>query len=220
MSSRHPKRLCLSQTASDYRFACTVSQKNLGQGYTQEILKKISLFPGKHHLRFVSRVQKIAWKRREMMRSTKFKKCRMELKKLRSALRNQRENSEGITDATSCTLLSEPAIDHNLNIEWKIQENDDNNDTIHIVLLDLETNGFSEEILQIAAKCQDNNFSIYVHPVSEIAATTTVINGLSSNYGDLMYHGKKSILSTIKSRPRRTTFMAKIVGEEIMHSYS
>jgi len=35
------------------------------------------------------------------------------------------------------------------------------------------------------------NFSIYVHPISEIAATTTAINELSSNYGDLMYHGKK-----------------------------
>jgi len=118
MSSKHPKRLCLSQIASsDYRFTCTVSQKNLGQGYIQEILKKISLSPGKHHSRFVSRVQKIAWKRRKVMRSTKFKKRRMELKKLRSALRNQRENSEGIIYAISCTLLSESAIDHNSNIE-------------------------------------------------------------------------------------------------------
>lgn len=89
------------------------------------------------------------------MRSTKLKKCRMELKEFRSALRNQRENSEGITYATSCTILSEPAIDHNSTIEWKIQENDDNmHRTLHPYLYERVQQLFPRDLQQWINFCK------------------------------------------------------------------
>lgn len=98
MASKAPKSRCYSKTASaDFRFACAVGQKNIGEGYTQAILSKLSKSPGKHHSRHVQATQKTYQRRRQLIKSPAYKKKRMLLKKRRAGLRHRKENVEGVT---------------------------------------------------------------------------------------------------------------------------
>ncbi|XP_048514968.1 uncharacterized protein LOC125501888 [Athalia rosae] len=158
MMSKHPKSRCYSTTASaDFRYACAVGQKNLGEKYTQEILK------------------------------TK----RNELKRNRAALRYRKENVEGVTYESNCALLSEPAIQTEEQVTCPDFVNDPNENPV--VFFDLETSGLDKnwDILQIAAKYDNDKFNTYVTPTQQIAASATAANGLINCHGDLMYHGIK-----------------------------
>ncbi|XP_032683875.1 uncharacterized protein LOC116850084 [Odontomachus brunneus] len=147
MASKAPKSRCYSTSASaDFRFACAAGQKNIGEGYTQEIAKKVHLSP---------------------------------------------EKKKGVTYQSNCSLLSEPAVEFEKHYEMDVTEED--NDENAIILLDLETSGFKMncDILQIGAKYNKNSFSIYVNPVRDISENATRVNGFTSNYGELLYHGTK-----------------------------
>lgn len=49
MASKAPKSTCYSRTASaDYRFACAIGQKNVGEGYVKTIAQKINLTSSNH----------------------------------------------------------------------------------------------------------------------------------------------------------------------------
>lgn len=106
MASKAPKSRCYSLTASsDYRFAGTIAQKNEGEHYIENVLKSAATSPGKHRYRYAQRVQKTVIKRRHQILTPEYKKRRLALKKMRTALRHRRENREGITYQTNCTLL-------------------------------------------------------------------------------------------------------------------
>ncbi|XP_011883888.1 PREDICTED: uncharacterized protein LOC105571031, partial [Vollenhovia emeryi] len=194
MASKAPKSRCTTHGTSasaDFRFACAVGQKNIGECYTQEIAKTVNLSPGRHHSQHVSKVQKTAIKRRALITSA-FKKRRMALKKLRTALRYRKENSEGVTYESNCALLSEPTVELEKHYEIDVEE-EDINDENAIILLDLETSGLEMncDILQIGAKYNKNSFSIYINPVRDISENATRPNGLTNSYGELLYHGTK-----------------------------
>ena len=126
------------------------------------------------------------------MNSPTHKKRRMELQKMRTALRQRKENVEGTTYESNCSLLLEPAIqfdDDRLDSEEVVDEISQ----IPIVLLDLETSGFDKNscILQIGAKCGKKCFETYVNPIRPIASAVTTVNGLMNIHGDLFYNGIK-----------------------------
>lgn len=190
MSAKCPKRVCHSKCASaDYRFACVVGQKNLGESYTEKILENLNLKPGNRLKQYNIRSQKLLTDRRLKIKKPEFKKKRLFKKKQRAALRYRIENVEGVTYETNCALLSEPGIV----TETRNEDNDSNTQVlgISIVLLDLETTGFSSEaeILQIAAKSGKEIFNIYVNPVGSISAKASEVHGLTSSYGNLLYYG-------------------------------
>ncbi|KAK0171516.1 hypothetical protein PV327_011158 [Microctonus hyperodae] len=111
MASKASKSRCYSRTASaDYRFACAIGQKNIGEGYTQEISGKKNLSPSKLLQQHISVKQKLLLKRRELIKTHAYKKRRMQLKKFRTILRRQKENQEGVIYQSNCALLTEPAI--------------------------------------------------------------------------------------------------------------
>ncbi|KAK0159825.1 hypothetical protein PV327_010897 [Microctonus hyperodae] len=85
-----------------------------------------------------------------------------ELKKNRTALLHRRENIEGVTYKSNCTLLTEPAIVGEDQVTYPdfITDSDEN----AAVLFDLETSGLDKncDILQIAAKYGNKKFNIYI----------------------------------------------------------
>ncbi|XP_032688645.1 uncharacterized protein LOC116852417 [Odontomachus brunneus] len=87
------------------------------------------------------------------------------------------------------TLLT--AVEFEKHYEMDVTEED--NDENAIILLDLKTSGFEMncDILQIGAKYNKNSFSIYVNPVRDISENATRVNGFTTNYGELLYHGTK-----------------------------
>lgn len=195
MASKAPKSRCYSRTASaDYRFACAVGQKNVGEGYVKKIVQKINLASSKHLTRHISSRQRILLRRRTLIRTHEYKKSRMRSKKLRAMLRHQKENQEGVTYQSNCSLLTQPAVP-----DKEIEDNDNDSsseeDTSEclIVLLDLETSGFEADcdILQIAAQCGNKKFAIYINPVRQISSKASEAHGLTNCSGELFYYGKK-----------------------------
>ena len=193
VASKAPKSKCLSKTASsDIGFTCVVSEKNIGPSYKLECNKSKSFSPGRHHSRFVSRIDKIKTKRKLFQATKEYKSRRMQLKKYRAALRHQRERTEGVTYESNCTLLTEKGVEQSSNDDLSEEEGTVNKD-VPIVYLDLETSGYhrSCEILQIAAKCGKFKYNEYVTPTKQISPAATAIHGLRKYEADLMLHGKK-----------------------------
>ncbi|XP_024891144.1 uncharacterized protein LOC112466982 [Temnothorax curvispinosus] len=167
MASKAPKSRCYSMSASaDFRFSCSVAQKNLGEKYTQDIANQIQLSSGKHHLRHISKTDKTYLQRKARINTHQYKKKRMEQKKLRSILRYRRENSEGLTYESNCGLLTQPAVP----IEEENNERDNESD-IPIILFDLETSSLRRDcdILQIATKSVKKHFDIYINPTQQVS---------------------------------------------------
>ncbi|CAD6229694.1 GSCOCG00012126001-RA-CDS, partial [Cotesia congregata] len=164
MASKAPKSRCYSRTASaDYRFACAIGQKNVGEGYVKKIAQKINLTSSNHLTRHISSRERILSQRRALIKTHAYKKRRMQLKKFRSMLRHRKENQEEDT----CEYL--------------------------IILLDLETSGFEADcdILQIAAQCGKKIFATYIDPVRQISQKASEAHGLTNCSGKLFYYGKQ-----------------------------
>lgn len=161
MASKAPKSRCYStSTSSDYRVACTVSQKNIGLKYIETVAQELKMCPGKNMENFVKKSNKKATKRAAKASLSYFKSKRLLLKKKKSALRNKKELSEGITYESNMELLNTSTSQNNLNN--KIHNLNNNN--LAIVYFDLETSSFSKnaDILQLAAKCENSIFSVYI----------------------------------------------------------
>lgn len=80
-----------------------------------------------------------------------------------------------------------------LNIDAPKITNDYGNSMLPVlVYFDLETDGFAKtaEILQIAAKCNNYEFSVYITPTKKIDAKASEITGLQFHSGCLYYHGE------------------------------
>lgn len=118
----------------------------------------------------------------------------MQLKKFRSMLRHRKENQEGVTYESNCSLFTQPAV-----LEKEIDDNDNylnsEEDTCEylIILLDLETSGFEADcdILQIAAQCGKKKFATYIDPVRQIFQKASEAHGLTNCSGKLFYYGKE-----------------------------
>ncbi|XP_015118536.1 uncharacterized protein LOC107042147 [Diachasma alloeum] len=189
MASKAPKSRCYSMTASaDFRFVCSVGQKTLGETYTQEIAEKIHLLPGKHHLRYIAKTDKLLLQRRAITNMKEFKKHRNENKKARSALRHLRENSEGVTYGSNCGLL----IQSDVPDEKENQEIEADDGIDSFILFDLKTSSLRRDcdILQIAAVCGQDSFDIYINPRQPIAPSASAVTGLMNCNGTLLLHGK------------------------------
>lgn len=65
----------------------------------------------------------------------------------------------------------------------------------------METSGFHkyDEILQIAAKCEDRTFCVYVNPTKDINAHAFRHTGLQNIAGKLFLHGKKVLSVPLKN---------------------
>ncbi|XP_074102212.1 uncharacterized protein LOC141529528 [Cotesia typhae] len=195
MASKAPKSRCYSRTASaDYRFACAIGQKNVREGYVKKIAQKINLTSSNHLTRHISSRERILLQRRALIKTHAYKKRRMQLKKFRSMLRHRKENQEGVTYQSNCSLFTQPAV-----LEKEIDDNDNyinsEEDTCEylIILLDLETSGFEADcdILQIAAQCGKKIFATYIDPVRQISQKPSEAHGLTNCSGKLFYYGKQ-----------------------------
>lgn len=182
MASKNPKRLCLSQSAStDYRFAATVAQKNLGESYVEEILKKLGIDAAAFLSDFFLKNQKIAIKRYAKAREPAEKCKRLERARARNQLKFRTEKmSENIYEQSSSFFENvKPTVClRELEKFTPFSTHD-----FVIIFYDLETAGLNlrDEILQIAMAGDNWTFNSYITPKKAISSTATAINKLSSS---------------------------------------
>ncbi|XP_066601163.1 uncharacterized protein [Prorops nasuta] len=198
MARKCPKASCLSLSeSSDFRYACSVGQKNEGDLYISQTLHHLKIKSGTQLVRFIEKNKKLVDKRRSVARTQDFKRNRRRLKKIRSQLRNRREATESETYERNMGLLApqEPNKNnfdplHAIAFKWTIA--DALNHTVGIVIFDLETSGFQMtcDLLQIAAKYGNTKFNEYIKPGKTIRPQVTEVNGLSSIGNQLYYRGR------------------------------
>lgn len=180
----HPKdRFYGGSGAAENRIIFSSGKKNEGEQFVSKLLGKCSLSSGKHEKNFVLRYAQKSMKRAVKQRTPKFKARRLFLKQQRLKLKKKNEDSEVIGYESNIGLLD--------TLEQPILDVHPESSDRLIVLYDLETSGLSKncEILQIAAKYGDAEFSIYVQPLQRIDEQASKIHGLRMENGHLTLHG-------------------------------
>lgn len=176
ISRKAPKNICLSKSAAcDFRVASAICCKNDGEISLLDIKKKITLSPGIHTQRHAERVDKLRKKKSEKIRTKAQKVCRQLLAREREKLRKSNEKS-GVRYESNYGINSTVPIDFQMANNNYIVPQD-----CKVIYSNLETSGFhtSAEILQIAAKCKEKFFNIYVNPTQMISEVATKVTGLS-----------------------------------------
>ncbi|XP_011883708.1 PREDICTED: uncharacterized protein LOC105570866, partial [Vollenhovia emeryi] len=189
IASKAPKSKMYGMSASgDVRVACAINKKNDGEQYLVRLSEKLCLSPGKHTKKYTAKKDVYSKKKYATASTRAFKKRRLFLRKRKTDLRQKKELSEGTTYESNVGLL-------NLDATIAIAEITD--DKPIVVLFDLETGGLSKsaDILQIAAKCQNFTFSVYVKPSQKINEESSIVTGLRYDDGNLTLRGK--VLETV-----------------------
>lgn len=96
MASHAPKRVSYSTSESaDFRFACTIAEKNLGTEYLKRSLDLLNVNSSENLDHFIIKTDSKKIRRREKASEPETKKKRLDLKAKRTQLRYQNEISEG-----------------------------------------------------------------------------------------------------------------------------
>ena len=172
----------------DYRVACSIAQKNRGEQYIQDTLKKWSLSPGSHLSKHVERMTKYAKVRAGKAKTPGFKIHRHTLQQNRTQLKNKREAIEGQTYESNIGLFQMPTDTPTLNNEINDQISDK---PLAKIIFVLETGGFSmtDDILQIALKYNNSVFNHYVNPTKSINTKASAVHGLTNENSELYLRG-------------------------------
>lgn len=206
MAHKAPKNRCYSRSESaDFRLASTVCTKNEGEIYLMDVTAKLKVSPGKHTEAFCRKNDKFRQDRAERVKSKSAKARRNLLAKNRDELRKKKERSEGVKyqSNSGLTLDRDP---NNLTLgneclnELKTAQRifSDTQD-FALVYFDLETSGLDKkcDILQIAAKCDDMSFSVYVTPNKAINSSASKVTGLTERHGQLYFNNNFVISSPL-----------------------
>ncbi|XP_066593220.1 uncharacterized protein [Prorops nasuta] len=167
----------------DFRVAAGICDKNIGADWPDNVCKKLKLSPSSISKNYYNR--RIAWNKwkAEKCKSTEYKTRRLELRRTRNKERESKENNEGINYESGIGLQ----VSNNIKIRNESKPPPSN---LAVVLFDLETSGFGNaEILQIAAKCNQQTFCCYILPKNRISMKSTEVHGLSFSHGTLIKNG-------------------------------
>lgn len=187
VASKAPKsRFYGKSPSSDVRAAMAVLKKNDGEGYVSTLAEKLNLSPGTHTKKYSEIMDQRKEKNSKRFSTPTFKKRRLFLKQAKTKLRKKSESSEGVTYESNIDLLD------GLGASLEISDIDSTLEPI-IVYYDLETGGFAKtaDILQIAAKCENRTFSVYVQPTQKIDTKASEVHGIRLESGNLYLHGKQ-----------------------------
>ncbi|KAH0552541.1 hypothetical protein KQX54_012096 [Cotesia glomerata] len=172
-SKAQKSRLYSKSPIGDGRVACLISKKHLGEKYVNDLTKNLKMSSGIHRDKFCNDVDLFNNKKYANSLTRAAKSRRVALKKSKTALKNRYEAKEGTTYERNIGLRD--FIHESIPIV-----------TIEvykapiIVFFDLETGSFSKtsDILQIAAKHKQYEFSVYVKPTQTISEEASKVYGL------------------------------------------
>lgn len=212
MSSKAPKRICYSTSEScDYRFACTVVQKNYGEAYINSIFHALGLQTTSRLAQRIQRTNECASKRKVREKRIDVKRRRIELTQARSQLKHRKEKREGVSYSSHMSLFdTEESVttegpyvnDNSIEVIPSQDANELHNSVIFdkadeaIVFFDLETGGFDmfkDEILQISLKCGVTSYSSYITPTRPINAKSSEVHNLTRINKNLYKNGQQVI---------------------------
>ncbi|CAG2186089.1 unnamed protein product [Mytilus edulis] len=192
-ASKAPKRICYSASESlKNRVSATVAQKNIGYHYISELHLEAGLSPNKITKKQSECLSKERKRQLIYNQQPEVKRRKIKTNNEKKTEIAKKEKVEGTTYKSDVgfSLVTEinniPGIRYRPNIETVT--NFDGN----FAVFDLETSSLQEdcEILQIACKFNDNEFSCYIQPTKPISKMSSAVTGLTNEGGVLFHHGK------------------------------
>ena len=112
-------------------------------------------------------------------------------------LRKKNETIEGVTYKSNFGIAAENINQNKITIENMVTFVSAKS----IVYFDLETSGFTatDQILEIAARCNDIEFDVYIKPECTISSNASKVTGLTTMGGELYLNNKKVVSIDLKS---------------------
>ncbi|CAG2252888.1 unnamed protein product [Mytilus edulis] len=170
----------------------TIAQKNIGYHYISELHLEAGLSPNKITKKQSECLSKERKRQLIYNQQPEVKRRKIKTNNEKKTEIAKKEKVEGTTYKSDVgfSLVTEinniPGIRYRPNIETVT--NFDGN----FAVFDLETSSLQEdcEILQIACKFNDNEFSCYIQPTKPISKMSSAVTGLTNEGGVLFHHGK------------------------------
>lgn len=188
IAHKSPKNKCYSKTAaSDFRVASAVLVKNEGEKCLLGLREKLGLPSGEFTAQYATAYDKNRDDRATRSKLPEQKLQRIELAAKREKLKHKNEAAEGTQYRSNMGMNSD---DLQIALGDIKLPNGTSQLDCDLVYFDLVTSGLRAdgEILQIAAKCKNRQFSVYVKPTRGIRSSTTSLRFLNS---DLYVDNKK-----------------------------
>ena len=191
-----PKKANYSESESfAFRLGASVSQKTLGPGYVDDVLKETKLSPGTTHKHRLKTIMAAAAKRKSTENTVAFKKRRRELAESRA----QRESISCVKEGPSYATGVDLVRDDQDTTTCTIPDNTPEPQRVPLqsvsmrqcVYFDLETSGVSDEeacIVQVACVSSQGEFDRYITPTRPITPVVSKITGLTVHDGILCYN--------------------------------
>lgn len=202
MAHKAPKNICYSTSeSSSYRLASAVCTKNEGDSYVADVRKRLQLTPGRYTKIHAENSDKRRNLRALDAKLPATKKRRIAAVQNRDILRKNNENLEGVQYEPNFGLSYDCEASNEFDESiFEGPEIDILPTTCNLVFFDLETSGFrkNDEILQIAALCEERKFSVYINPTKSIDDKASAHTGLKNINGNLYFRGQKVISVSLK----------------------
>ena len=188
--TRAPKsRFYGSSPALSYRVAAAVLQKNRGATHIVDVFQKAGLSPGGVTQKLRAMHETVRQKQVIRQKREQYKKRRLFLKGGNTEERRVRR--EGVCYASGMSNTMERAVAATALTDVWIPEATPLEQTCKVVIVDTETTSVfgDKELIQVAAKCGDEEFSAYVYPSKSIHPDATEKTDFTKLNGRLLYHG-------------------------------
>lgn len=201
VNTRAPKgRVYCGTSANLFRVSAAVCCKNLGACHIEHVFQNACLTPSVSKYRDTierRRVEKVLYQRKP-----EIKRRRLFMKNKAGWKETAANNSEGLSYVSGMSSVMEraaAAAGSVLEAAWMPEPTVLRPDC-KLILVDIETTGFgaAAEIIQLAAKCDEEEFSVYICPTKGIHKKATEATGFKYEFGYLFRNDER--LSTVPVR--------------------
>ena len=215
--TRAPKsRHYCGTSANIFRVSAAVTCKNLGANHIEEIFKSAKLSPSCSNYR-----QKLEERRQYKVRyqnRVEVKKRRLHLKMKSDWQEATSAQNEGLCYVSGMSSTFERAAEAASMCTWvppptSLQED------CAIVYVDIETTGLEAtcEIVQLAAKCGEETFSVYILPKGNFSKECTSVTGLRKAGGKLWLHNTEvPTVPASEAAEKFVQFLAQCSSQSIL----
>lgn len=185
VNTRAPKGRHYAGTRSNMiRVSAAVSCKNRGANYIEDVFKDANMTPSASEYR--RELQEKRQKKAEYQKNLEVKKRRLFLKFKSSWKESSSEKHTGLTYVSGMGSVMERAAAASSVTSWipppPVLQPD-----CELVIFDIETTGLlhNDQIIQVAAKCGDAQFSVYIVPTKHVHPKAETETGFRLEAGKL-----------------------------------
>ena len=213
---RAPKQRHYSGTpALGRRVAAAVCQKNYGSEHLERTFEKVNLSPS------VSSFRRSQQKRHnyiaDYIRKPQFKKRRL-FGKMKDSWKDAASTAaEGLTYVSGMGNVMERAADASRVSSW-LPEDTPLKEDCRVVFVDIETTGFkaTDDVVQIAAKCEDRKFNVYMVPRSRFHPEASRVTGFTVEEGSLFRRNELLVTTPPQEAVRKFLDFLKECSQQVV----